>query len=144
VCCCVLLVTTFPCPQPVCLSAFDCEFIIYQGRLKSSWTRLITPGWNFVDVRWQPLFRSTSLGKRCTSYNAPPTSLKRAADRWWLWNFLPPISIFMDGKGQKSHGMRSEPDSVFGLEKVDRWNPIRTSAIQSDGVKTKMYPKVAK
>jgi hypothetical protein len=26
---------------------------------------------------------------------------------------------------------RSELNSVFGLEKVDQWNPIRTSAIQS-------------
>jgi hypothetical protein len=33
-------------------------------------------------------------------------------------------------KTQKSHGARSELNSVFGLEKVDRWNPIKTSAIQ--------------
>jgi hypothetical protein len=37
----------------------------------------------------------------------------------------------MVGKAQKLHGVRSELNSVFGLEKVDRWNPIRTSAIQS-------------
>jgi hypothetical protein len=46
-------------------------------RLKSSWTLLITPSQNFVEVWWQSLFRSTSLGKRCTSYNASPTSRKR-------------------------------------------------------------------
>jgi hypothetical protein len=34
-------------------------------------------------------------------------------------------------KAQKSHGARSELNSLFGLGKVDRWNPIRTSAIQS-------------
>jgi hypothetical protein len=34
-------------------------------------------------------------------------------------------------KAQKSHGARSELNSVFGLEKVGRWNRIRTSAIQS-------------
>jgi hypothetical protein len=34
-------------------------------------------------------------------------------------------------KAQISHGARSELNSVFGMEKVDRWNPIRTSAIQS-------------
>jgi hypothetical protein len=45
--------------------------------------------------------------------------------------FLPRSSPFMVGKAQKSHGARSELNSVFGLEKVDRWNPIRTSAIQS-------------
>jgi hypothetical protein len=37
----------------------------------------------------------------------------------------------MAGKDQKSHGARCELNSVFGLEKVDQWNPIRTSAIQS-------------
>jgi hypothetical protein len=52
-------------------------------------------------------FRSTSLGKRCASYNAPPTSPKRAADRWSLRNFLPWSSLFMVGKAQKSHGARS-------------------------------------
>jgi hypothetical protein len=33
-------------------------------------------------VRWRSLFRSTSLGKRCTSYNAPPTSRKRSYGRF--------------------------------------------------------------
>jgi hypothetical protein len=37
----------------------------------------------------------------------------------------------MVGKAQKSHGARYEVNSVFGMEKVDRWNPIRTSAIQT-------------
>jgi hypothetical protein len=36
----------------------------------------------------------------------------------------------MVGKAQKSHGARSELNSVFGLEKVDRWISIRTSAIE--------------
>jgi hypothetical protein len=54
---------------------------MYEGRLKSSWTHLITPSRNFVEVWCLSLSRSTSLGKRCTSYNAPPLSRKRAADR---------------------------------------------------------------
>jgi hypothetical protein len=113
-----------------------CVFIfritsIYKGRLQSSWTHLITQNRNFVEVRRPSLSWSTSLGKRYTSYNAPPTSRKRAEDRWSLRNVLPRSSIFMVRKGQKSHGARSELNSVFGLEKVDRWNPIRTSAIQS-------------
>jgi hypothetical protein len=45
--------------------------------------------------------------------------------------FLPRSSIFMAGKVKKSGGARSELNSVFGFEKVDRWNPIRTSAILS-------------
>jgi hypothetical protein len=36
----------------------------------------------------------------------------------------------MVGKAQKSHGARCELNSVLGLEEVDRWNPIRTSAMQ--------------
>jgi hypothetical protein len=36
----------------------------------------------------------------------------------------------MVGKAQKSHGARCELNSVLGLEKVDRLNPIRTSAEQ--------------
>jgi hypothetical protein len=47
--------------------------VTYEGRWKSSWTQLITPSRNFVEVRWRSLFRSTSLGKRCTFYNASPT-----------------------------------------------------------------------
>jgi hypothetical protein len=50
---------------------------------------------------------------------------------WSLRNFLPRSSLFIVGKAQKSHGARSELNSVFGLEKVNRWNPIRTSVIQS-------------
>jgi hypothetical protein len=33
-----------------------------------------------VEVQGQFVFRSTSLGKQCTSYNAPPTSKKLAAN----------------------------------------------------------------
>jgi hypothetical protein len=80
---------------------------IYVGCFKISWTHIITPSRNFVEVRWRSLFRSTSLGKRITSYNAPSTSWKRAADSWSLRNFLPRSSFFMVGKAQKSHGARS-------------------------------------
>jgi hypothetical protein len=60
-----------------------------------------------MEVRWRYLFRSTTLGKRCTSYNALPTSRKRAADRWSLRHFLPRSSLFMVGKAQKWQGARS-------------------------------------
>jgi hypothetical protein len=103
----------------------------YGGRFQSSWTHLITPSRNSVKVRWRSLFLSTSLGKRCTSYNAPPTSRKRAANRWSLRNFLLRSSLFVVGKAQKSNEERSELNSVFSLEKVDRRNLIRTSVIQS-------------
>jgi hypothetical protein len=75
--------------------------------LKSSWIRLIIRSRKFVEVRWRSLFRSTSLGKRCTSCNAPPTSRTHAADSSSLQNFLPRSSLFMVGKAQKSHGPRS-------------------------------------
>jgi hypothetical protein len=57
--------------------------------------------------------------------------LKMCCRPWSLWNLLPQSSLFMVGKAQKSHGARSELNSVFSLEKVDQWNPIRTFTIQS-------------
>jgi hypothetical protein len=103
-------------PLPYCLYLFfrffgyltaRFQFHSYEGRLKSSWTHLITPIRIFVEVRWRSRFRNTSLGKRCTSYNAPPTFRRRAADRWSLRNFLSRSSLFIVGKAQKSHGARS-------------------------------------
>jgi hypothetical protein len=38
----------------------------------------------------------------------------------------------MVGKAQKSREVRTELNFVFSLEKVDWWNPIRTSAISPD------------
>jgi hypothetical protein len=78
--------------------------MVYEGSLKISWNRLINPSQNFVEDRWRSLFRIISLVKRCTSFNAPPTSRKRATDRWSLRNFLPRSSFFMVGKANKSHG----------------------------------------
>jgi hypothetical protein len=74
----------------------------YDGRLQISWTHLITPSWNFVEVRWRSLFRSTSLGKRCTSYNAPPTYRKRAADRCHFE--MSCVGAPFSWLAQKSHG----------------------------------------
>jgi hypothetical protein len=45
--------------------------------------------------------------------------------------FLALELLFHGWKTQKSHGARSELNSAFHLEKVDQWNPIRTSAIRS-------------
>jgi hypothetical protein len=78
-----------------------------RGPFQSSWTHLITPNQNFVEVRCRSLFQRTSIVKRCTSCNAPPTYRKRAADRWSHRNFLPRSSLFMVGKVKKSHGARS-------------------------------------
>jgi hypothetical protein len=40
--------------------------------------------------------------------------------------FVPSELPFHGWKSQKSHGARSELNSVFSFEKVDRWNPIKT------------------
>jgi hypothetical protein len=79
---------------------------MYEGRLKSSWTHLITPSQNFVEVRWRSLskylpWQAIYVLQRST------TSRKRAADRWSLRNFVPWSSLVMVGKAQKSHGARS-------------------------------------
>jgi hypothetical protein len=91
---------------------------IYEGCLQSSWTHIMTLSRNFVEVRWRSLFRSTSLDKPCKSYNAPPISRKRAADRWSVWNFLPRSSLFMVGKAQKSHGARSVDGCSNGVPPI--------------------------
>jgi hypothetical protein len=46
-------------------------------------------------------------GDSLTFYNAPPTSRKRAADRWSFRNFLPQSSLFIVRKAKKSQGARS-------------------------------------
>jgi hypothetical protein len=88
----------------VCVCVCVC---VHEGHLQSSWIHFITPTRNFVEVRWLSLFRSTSLGKQCTSNNTPPTYRKRAADLRSLRKFLPRSSLFMVEKAQKSHGARS-------------------------------------
>jgi hypothetical protein len=60
-----------------------------------------------VEVRWRSLFRSTSLGKRCTSYNAHPL-LENVLQTVCRKLQEPRSSLYMVGKAQKSHGVRSE------------------------------------
>jgi hypothetical protein len=57
------------------------DFKNYEDRLKSSWTHLITPSRNFMEVRWWSLFQVHPLASDSILDNAPPTSRKRAADR---------------------------------------------------------------
>jgi hypothetical protein len=64
--------------------------------------------------------------KRCTSYNAPPTSRKRAADRWSLRSFLPQSSLFMVGEAQKSHEARL---GLYG--ECSNWDPLFPSRTQN-------------
>jgi hypothetical protein len=70
---------------------------------------------------WQAMHflqRSTHFSKTC---RRPSITSK----------FLASELLFISRKAQKSHGARCELNSAFGLKKVDRWNPIRTSTIQS-------------
>jgi hypothetical protein len=61
----------------------------YECRFKTSWTHLINPSRNFVEVRWRSLFRSTSLGKRCTSYNFSKTCCRPLITSKFLASKLP-------------------------------------------------------
>jgi hypothetical protein len=102
----------------------------YEGLLKSSWTHLITPSWNllgcgdglFFEV---PLLVSDAL---LTTLHPLLENVLQTVDHFEISCLGAPF--FMVGKAQKSHEARSELNSLFGLEKVDRWNPIRTSSIQ--------------
>jgi hypothetical protein len=50
---------------------------------------------------------------------------------WQAMHFLQRSTHFSKMCCRNRMGARSELNSVLGLEKVDWWNPIRTSAIQS-------------
>jgi hypothetical protein len=83
-----------------------------------------TPPWRGVQLKHRDNFTFT--------FDISPFEPFTAMYKWifygcltWAWN--------MDShtEGEHNMGARSELNSVFGLEKVNRWNPIRTSAIQS-------------
>jgi hypothetical protein len=80
---------------------------IYESRLKNSWTHHITSSRNFVEVRWRSLFRSTFLGKRCTSPTLHPLLENVLQTVCRKLQEEPQSSLFMVGNAQKSHGMRS-------------------------------------
>jgi hypothetical protein len=96
----------------------------YEGRLQSSLTNLNITRRNFVEVRWRSHFRSTSLGKRGTSYNAPPNSRK-----WSYGRFEINLSTMAE-QPYRSVGV-ARLKSGNGRAHRDRYNPINTSAIQS-------------
>jgi hypothetical protein len=104
-------------------------FGIYEGRLKSSWTHLITPcRWRCDDGLFfevPPLASDAHL----TTLHPLLENVLQTVDHFEISCLRAPF--FMVGKAQISRVARTELNSVFGLEKVDRWNPIRTSAIQS-------------
>jgi hypothetical protein len=93
----------------------------YKGRLKSSWTHLITPSCNFVGL--PPLARDALL----TTLNPLFENVLQAVDHFGI-SCLGALFSWLE-KLRNRTGARYELNSVFHLEKVDRWNPIRTSAI---------------
>jgi hypothetical protein len=99
-------------------------YTVYKGCLQSLWTSHITLSRYFVEVRRWFLFHSTSLVKWCTFYSAPPTSWEHAADHWSLRNFWPLSSHVVVGRAQKSHGVRSELNFVYSLEKWIGGTPL--------------------
>jgi hypothetical protein len=52
-------------------------------------------------------------------------------DHFEIYFLSAPFSWLEKPRNWMGGGGRSELSSVFGLEKMDWWNPIRTSAIQS-------------
>jgi hypothetical protein len=103
----------------------------YEGRLRSSWTHLITPSRTSVEVRWRSVFRNASLEKRYTSYNAPPTSRKQT-------RYRPSITSKFIASELPFHVWKS-PEIAWGeiwiefcvrLGKSGSVESIRTSAIQ--------------
>jgi hypothetical protein len=89
------------------LIAANYQFHYIEGPFKSWWIQLITPSRYFVEVQWRSIFRSTFLGKRCISYNAPPTCRKRAACRPLI------VSKFLTSK-LPLHGSKSPEIGLYG------------------------------
>jgi hypothetical protein len=77
-----------------------------------------------------PFFKVLPLESNAllTILHPPLKNVLQTVDHF-VKNFLPWTSLFVIGKAQKLHEARSELNSVFGLEKVDHWNPSRTSTI---------------
>jgi hypothetical protein len=103
----------------------------YEGRFKSSWTHLITPSRNFVEVRWRSLFEVPAFASDALLTTLHPLlgNVLQTVDNFKISCLGAPFSWLE--KPRNRIGARSELNSVLGLEKVDRWNIIRTSAIQS-------------
>jgi hypothetical protein len=93
-------------------STYYSESELCGGAVTASFSKYVP--WQEMDF----LQRSTHFSKTCCR---PLITSK----------FLASELSFLVGKAQKSHGAKSELNSVFGFERVDRWNPIRTSAMQS-------------
>jgi hypothetical protein len=87
--------------------------------LESSWTLLITPSRNFLEVRWRSLFRSTSLGKRCTFYNAPPTSGKvlQTADYFEIFCLEDPFSWLEEPRNSMGRDLNCMADVLMGIHR---------------------------
>jgi hypothetical protein len=68
----------------VSLSDLQVDHLLFHS-IRGPFEKLVDSPYYFESVLCEGAvtvsFRSTSLAKRCTSYNVPPTSLKRAADR---------------------------------------------------------------
>jgi hypothetical protein len=65
-------------------------------------------------------FRSTSLGKRCTSYNAPPTSRKRAAytvDHFEISCLGAPFSLVEKPRNRMRRDLNCMADVVMGFHR---------------------------
>jgi hypothetical protein len=73
--------------------------LLYEGRLQSPGTHLITPSWNFVEVQWRSLFRSTSLGKQCSTHFSKTCSIPLITSK-----FLAPELPFHGWKSPELHG----------------------------------------
>jgi hypothetical protein len=86
------------------------SFSLYEGRLKSSWTRLITPSRNFVEVRWRSLFRVPPLASDAllTTFHPLLENVLQTIDHFGCSDGVPPIHFFQaeDRIQFRSHPMR--------------------------------------
>jgi hypothetical protein len=97
------------------ITSYRYRNIIYEGRLQSSWTHLITPSRNFVEVHWRSRFRSTSPWQEMHFLQRSTNFSKTCCRPLITSKFLASELSF------QSHGAR------FGFEKVGQWTPLEHS-----------------
>jgi hypothetical protein len=92
----------------------------YEGSLKSSWTHLITPSRNFVEVRWRSLFRSTSLASNAHLTTLHPLfeNVLQTVNHFEIYCIGAPFSWFEKSRNRMGRNLdcMAEPIHFFQAE----------------------------
>jgi hypothetical protein len=93
--------------------------MIYEGCLKSLWTRLITPSRNFVEVRWRSLFRSTPVTSDALLTTLYPVleNLLQTVDHFEISCLRAPFSWLEKPRNCKERDLDCMADVLMGFHR---------------------------